>query len=66
MSKPKIIIIPGNGDSNIKTDHWYSWVSDLLNSEYHGYIDLDHFGTDGQTVKQFPEVIEVIQRKLER
>jgi len=26
--KPKIIIIPGNGDSKIETDHWYAWACD--------------------------------------
>ncbi len=30
MSKPKIIIIPGNGDSHIETDNWYAWVRDEL------------------------------------
>lgn len=25
---PKIIIIPGNGGSNIETDHWYAWARD--------------------------------------
>lgn len=28
--KPKIIIIPGNGGSDIETDHWYSWLRDEL------------------------------------
>jgi hypothetical protein len=26
----KIIILPGNGNSNIETDHWYAWVRDQL------------------------------------
>lgn len=30
MSKPKIIIIPGNGDSHIETDNWYAWVRDEI------------------------------------
>lgn len=30
MSIPKIIIIPGNGDTHIETDHWYAWVRDQL------------------------------------
>jgi hypothetical protein len=30
MSLPKIVIIPGNGDSHIETDHWYAWVRDEL------------------------------------
>jgi hypothetical protein len=30
MTKPKIIIIPGNGDSHIETDNWYAWVRDEL------------------------------------
>jgi len=30
MTKPKIIIIPGNGDSHIETDNWYAWVGDQL------------------------------------
>jgi len=30
MIKPKIIIIPGNGNSHIETDNWYAWVRDEL------------------------------------
>lgn len=30
MSKPKIIIIPGNGDSHIETDNWYAWLRGKL------------------------------------
>ena len=30
MTKPKIIIIPGNGNSHIETDNWYAWVRDEL------------------------------------
>lgn len=30
MTKPKIIIIPGNGDSHIETDNWYAWARDEL------------------------------------
>lgn len=30
MTKPKIIIVPGNGNSHIETDNWYAWVRDEL------------------------------------
>ncbi len=33
---PKIIIIPGNGNSNVEKDHWYSWVRGrLIGLGYH-------------------------------
>ncbi len=28
--KPKIIILPGNGNSHIDTDNWYAWVRDEI------------------------------------
>lgn len=30
MTKPKIFIFPGNGNSHIDTDNWYGWVRDEL------------------------------------
>jgi predicted alpha/beta hydrolase family esterase len=30
MTKPKIIIVPGNGNSHIESDNWYAWVRDEL------------------------------------
>jgi len=30
MVKPKIFIIPGNGDARIDRDNWYAWVRDAL------------------------------------
>lgn len=30
MTKPKIFIFPGNGNSHIDTDNWYAWVRDEL------------------------------------
>ncbi len=30
MTKPTIMLIPGNGGSHIDTDHWYSWVRNEL------------------------------------
>ncbi len=41
MTKPKIIIIPGNGDSHIATDHWYAWVRDELRSRGYEVIAED-------------------------
>lgn len=38
MANPKILIIPGNGDSHIETDHWYAWVRDQLREK--GYAVL--------------------------
>lgn len=40
MNNPKIIIIPGNGDSHIQTDNWYAWVRDGLRSR--GYEVVAH------------------------
>jgi hypothetical protein len=31
--KPKIIILPGNGDNHIETDNWYAWVRDELKKQ---------------------------------
>lgn len=28
--KQKVVIIPGNGNSNVETDNWYSWVRGRL------------------------------------
>lgn len=39
--KPKIIIVPGNGDSHIETDNWYAWVRDELNSRGYEVIARD-------------------------
>jgi len=33
MTNPKIIILPGNGDSHIESDHWYGWLRDQLTQE---------------------------------
>lgn len=41
MSKSKIIIIPGNGDSHIETDNWYAWVRDNLTSRGYEVIAQD-------------------------
>lgn len=41
MTKPKIIIIPGNGGSHIETDHWYGWTSDTLRGEGYEVIAED-------------------------
>lgn len=30
MSKPNIVIIPGNGGSHVDTDNWYPWLRDEL------------------------------------
>ncbi len=40
MTKPKIIIIPGNGNCHIDTDNWYAWVRDELTSR--GYEVVAH------------------------
>jgi hypothetical protein len=36
MTKPKVIIFPGNGDCHIDTDNWYAWVRDELRGG--GYV----------------------------
>lgn len=41
MTKPRIIIIPGNGDSHIETDHWYAWVRDELRSKGYEVVAED-------------------------
>lgn len=41
MTKPKIIIIPGNGGSHIETDHWYAWVRDELKGRGYEVIAED-------------------------
>ncbi len=41
MTKPKIIIIPGNGGSHIATDHWYAWVRDELRGRGYEVIAED-------------------------
>ncbi len=41
MTKPKIIIIPGNGDSHIETDNWYAWVRDELRGRGYEVIAQD-------------------------
>lgn len=41
MTKPKIIIIPGNGGSHIATDHWYAWVRDELRSRGYEVVASD-------------------------
>lgn len=41
MTKPKIIIIPGNGDSHIDSDHWYGWLRDELRSRGYDVIAED-------------------------
>lgn len=41
MTKPKIIIIPGNGDSHIETDNWYAWVRDELRGRGYGVVAQD-------------------------
>lgn len=41
MTKPKIIIIPGNGDSHIETDNWYAWVRDELKGRGYEVIAED-------------------------
>lgn len=41
MTKPRIIIIPGNGDSHIETDHWYAWVRDTLKGKGYSVIAED-------------------------
>jgi predicted alpha/beta hydrolase family esterase len=34
--KQKVVIIPGNGGSNVEKDHWYSWVRGrLIGLGYH-------------------------------
>lgn len=36
MTKPTIMLIPGNGGSHIETDHWYAWVrGKLIGQGYH-------------------------------
>lgn len=40
MTKPKIIIIPGNGNCHIETDNWYAWVRDELRGR--GYEVVAH------------------------
>lgn len=41
MTKPKIIIIPGNGGAHIETDHWYAWVRDELKNKGYEVIAED-------------------------
>ena len=41
MTKPKIIIIPGNGDSHVETDHWYPWLRDELESRGYQVVAED-------------------------
>lgn len=41
MTKSKIIIIPGNGDSHIKIDNWYAWVRDELKGRGYQVIAQD-------------------------
>lgn len=41
MTKPKIIIVPGNGGSHIEIDHWYAWVRDELRSRGYEVVAED-------------------------
>lgn len=41
MNNPKIIFIPGNGDSHLDTDHWYAWVRDELRSRGYEVVASD-------------------------
>lgn len=41
MTKPRVIIIPGNGGSHIETDHWYAWVRDELRSRGYAVVAED-------------------------
>lgn len=41
MTKPKIVIIPGNGGSHIETDNWYAWVRDELRGRGYEVIAED-------------------------
>ena len=41
MTMPKIVIIPGNGGSHIKTDNWYAWVRDELKGRGYEVIAED-------------------------
>lgn len=41
MTKPRIIIIPGNGYSHIDTDNWYAWVRGELNGRGYEVIAED-------------------------
>lgn len=38
MSKPKIIIVPGNGNTDIKKENWYAWVAKELKALGHQVI----------------------------
>lgn len=41
MTKPRIIIIPGNGNSRIDSDHWYAWVRDELKGRGYEVVASD-------------------------
>lgn len=40
------------------------FIHTQLNSEYHEYIDRGHFGSEYRKEETFPELVEVIKRKL--
>jgi uncharacterized protein len=41
------------------------FIHQKLDSEYHEYTDRGHFGSEYKTAKKFPEVVEVVLRKVE-
>lgn len=40
------------------------FINKELHSEYHEFVDKGHFGSPLQEMKTFPELIEVVQKKL--
>jgi len=41
------------------------YIRDQIKSEYHEYEDRGHFGSPFDSLKEFPELLEVIERKLD-
>lgn len=62
MTKPKIFLFSGNGNSHIDTDNWYAWVRDEL--KLRG-LTWEHFMVDGNPINNtFTELIKEMEVRL--